>query len=360
MLSPRFIAVIILAIGVSTTQASTAAELPGAEDPALLSAVKTWLDDNDLDSLPVFASLAREGNVAARLLLARIEMTDWAPSDYVRGLSRAERLDLFRAKSEGSKFRSSWLKVEKAAGNWVAAALLESKASGVNIDAIRALYEIGEIEATYHLVVKVAAEGSRQEREGLARMVSPGSELAPYLRAFHQSRETATTGQTALQHMIGTIQGIEPASVDLGTDSQAENAMVYAQFGFRAGSKAIDFSENNRFYDALAAWVLNSPEGKPLANLCHRACPDGGLSACANVALGLVGGYYEAIRFDSPLESIIPQPRFLASARATGMALRRLELARTEGDELPLTKREVREQSICLTELVAPASAQSD
>ncbi|MEP0944302.1 MAG: hypothetical protein ABJH63_08705 [Rhizobiaceae bacterium] len=356
----RFICAVIVVVGVSTSWLSTAAELSGAKEPAFLSAVDTWLDDNDADSLPVLASLARNGNVAARLLLARMEMTDWAPSDYVRGLSRAERLNLFRAESKGSKFRSSWLKVEKSAGNPVAAALLQSAALGVNIDTIRTLYEIGEIEATYHLVVKVAVEGSLQEREELAGIIAANSELAPYLRAFHHSQDTATTGRTALQHMIGMIREVEPASVKLGADSQLENAKVYVEFGFRAGSKAIDFGKDNRFYDALSAWVLNSEEGKPIANLCRRACPGEELTACANIAFGLVGGYYEAIRFDSPLEAIIPQARYLSSIRATGMALRRIALARSEADELPLTKRVVREQSICLAEAVAPAGARSD
>ena len=44
----------------------------------------------------------------------------------------------------------------------MAAALLESAALGVNIDTIRVLYELGEVEATYHLVVMVAVEGTRQ------------------------------------------------------------------------------------------------------------------------------------------------------------------------------------------------------
>ena len=133
-----------------------------------------------------------------------------------------------------------------------------------------------------------------------------------------------------------------------------------SETGFRAGSKAIVFGDDNRFYNALSDWVLNSQEGKPLANLCRRACTEDELSACANMAFGLVGGYYEAIRFDSPLEAIISQPRYLASARAAGMAQRRIALARSEADELPLTKRTVREQSICLAKAVASAGTRSD
>jgi hypothetical protein len=350
----KSILAVVLGAGLFTASPAVAAELPGADSADFVAAVDTWLDDNDADSLPALASLANEGNIAARLFLARIEATDWAPSEYVRDLSRAERNELFRAKRQGSKFHSSWLKIERDAGNAVAGALLESTAPGVNLDAIRTLYQMGEIEATYHLFVKVAAEGSARDREELNRIIDPRSELAPYLRAFLDQQSAATPAQTALQHMIGTVKGVDTSSIDLGNDSQAQDAMIYAEFGFRAGSRAIDFHQDNRFYEAVAEWVMTSAEGTPVANLCRRVCPEHGLSACANLAFGLVGGYYEIIRFDSPLESVIPQPRFVTSARATGLALRKLALARTEGDELPLKNPEVREQSICLTDAVAP------
>jgi hypothetical protein len=137
-------------------QAAQATDLSGIDDPALLAAVEVWLLDNDPDSLPVFASLAGEGNKAARLLLARIEATEQAAGNFVNGLSRKERIDLFRSDSGKGLFRPTWLKSEMKAGNKVAAVLLESSNTTVNVPAIRTLYEIGEEEAAYDLIREVA------------------------------------------------------------------------------------------------------------------------------------------------------------------------------------------------------------
>ena len=143
--------------GVCTAQAG---DLPGGDDPALLAAIDVWLQDNDADSLPAMAALAGDGNTAARLLLARIEATEQAPSIFVSSLSRNERGDLFRSDSGKGLFRPSWLKSEQQAGNQFAAALLDSSALEVNLGAIRTLYELGEDEAAYDLIREVAANGS--------------------------------------------------------------------------------------------------------------------------------------------------------------------------------------------------------
>ena len=86
-----------------------AGEVLDTDDPLLQEAVELWLDDNDAESLPLLAELAQEGNVAARLMLSRIEATDRSHSEFVRELSRHQRLELFRAPGESGKFRSSWL-----------------------------------------------------------------------------------------------------------------------------------------------------------------------------------------------------------------------------------------------------------
>ncbi len=124
-------------VGVLITQGVQANDLSGSDDPALQAAIEVWLEDDDENSLPVIANLAGEGNIAARLLLARIEDTDRAPSDYVSSLSRTERVNLFRSTSGKGVFRPSWLKSEMLAGNKIASAFLKSSALEVNIDAIR-------------------------------------------------------------------------------------------------------------------------------------------------------------------------------------------------------------------------------
>ena len=79
-----FIFTAIFLASVSIAYSSEVDALLGARDPVFLAAVDTWLDDNDADSLPILSSMANGGNVAARLLLSRIETTDRAPGDYVK------------------------------------------------------------------------------------------------------------------------------------------------------------------------------------------------------------------------------------------------------------------------------------
>jgi len=102
------------------------------------------------------------------------------------------------------------LKIESDSGNTIAGPLLEATALGINLAGIQRLYDIGENEATEHLVRKVAVDGSQLERQELARILVPKSELTPYLRAFLHAKEGVTTGQVALQHIIGKIESIEP------------------------------------------------------------------------------------------------------------------------------------------------------
>ena len=96
---------------------------------------------------------------------------------------------------------------------------------------------------------------------------------------------------------------------------------------------------------------MTNPAMGPLADLCTRSCPTEA-AACAFTLLSLTGGYFEAIQLDSPVETVIPQDRFLASPRARVMALRRAALARTETD-MPLgTQAELSEVSACAADLI--------
>ena len=72
------------------------------------------------------------------------------------------------------------------------------------------------------------------------------------------------------------------------------------------------------------------------------------MNACSLPAFGLVGGYYELIRFDSPLENLVSQRRFLASARAQGMIARRIASARSEAAVPVFEDAELAGRSACL------------
>lgn len=327
-------------------------DLKGLEEPALQTAIETWLEDNDEDSLPILAALAAEGNIAARLLLARIEVTDQGPSNFLNGLSRKERVELFRSNSGKGLFRPTWLKSEQKAGNQIAATLLDSTNTVVNLDAIRVLYEIGEPEAAYDLIREAAGNGSQEQKEELTHFLPDKSELMPYLRALQNPVADFTPGHAALQQGIG-------GSELQGSKSDTHAAAYFVEYGYQTGVQNSDFAQSNHYYGDLASWIEAAPVTTPIATLCRRYCRDD-TQACAITAFGLVGGYYKAIKFDSPMQTLIEQSRYVTSDRAVGMVLRRVSFARPAGAsrKLLISDDELRTHSACLAEAVTEVRAQ--
>ena len=340
-------------VAVVITHSAQANDLSGFDDPALLAAIEVWLQDNDTESLPVFASLAGEGNKAARLLLARIEATEQAASNFVSGLSRKERIDLFRSDSGKGLFRPTWLKSEMQAGNKVAAVLLESSLTTVNVPAIRTLYEIGEEEAAYNPIRMVATSGSQDDKKELASFMPPGSELTPYLRAQQKPVKGFTPGHAALQMIIGGSEAVGSPSIFTGSEHDTDAAVDFVEFGYQNGVEASAFDQTNGYYDDMASWIEAESATAPIATLCHRICKNEDVKSCAITVFGIAGGYYKVIKFDSPLQALIEQSRYVTSDRAVGMLLRRISFVKTAAGTPMISDRGLREKSTCLAKAVA-------
>jgi hypothetical protein len=342
---------VFFAIGVFGVLNAQANDLQGLEETALQAAVEIWLQDNDRDSLPTIATLAADGNIAARLFLSRIEVTDQGPSDFVNGLSRKQRVELFRSSSGKGIFRPTWMKSEKEAGNQVASILLDSTNTIVSIDAIRKLYEIGETEAAYDLIREAAGNGSQEQKQELSSFLPEDSELMPYLRALQNPQAAISAGHTALQLAIdgGNLQGPE---ADTGI------AAYFVEYGYQTGVQNSDFNQSNYYYDDLASWIAVAPVTAPIATLCRRVCGEE-IRDCAITTFGLVGGYYKAIKFDSPMQSLIEQSRFVTSDRAVGMVLRRISFARpaSASNKLLISDSQLEAKSACLAGAVAEVRA---
>jgi len=340
-------------VAIFLTPPAKATDLSGIDDPALLAAVEVWLLDNDPDSLQVFAFHAGEGNKAARLLLARIEATEQAASNFVTGLSRKERIDLFRSDSGKGLFRPTWLKSEMKAGNKVAAVLLESSNTTVNVPAIRTLYEIGEEEAAYDLIREVAGVGSQEDKEELVNFLPPGSELTPFLRAQQKPVKGFTNGHAALQMIIGGSEAVGSTSIFTGSEHDTGAAVDFVEFGYQNGVEASAFDQANSYYDDLANWIETASATAPIATLCRAICNNEGARSCAITAFGLAGGYYKVIKFDSPLQALIEQPRYVTSDRAVGMVLRRVSFVKTAAGTPMISTSDLGEKSACLAKVVA-------
>ena len=142
-------------------------------------------------------------------------------------------------------------------------------------------------------------------------------DLRPYLTYLTMKPEPRGDGLAALRH-------IQSQPVDAGSDQTLGMAGLLA-LGLGYG----DLSPDNPWRPAVEDWLMTARSTKPIAQLCRTECTDDA-PACAFAFLALSGGYFEAIRYDSPLETVIPQDQFLDSPRARLMVLRRAALARTE------------------------------
>ena len=339
-------------IAVFMFQDTQANDLTGVEDSAFQATIKVWLQDNDEDSLPLFADLADKGNTAARLLLSRIEVTDQGASDYLVSLSRKERIELFRSNSGKGLFRPTWLKTEMKVGNQFAKALLDSTQTVVDLDAIRKLYELGEPEAAYDLIREVAGNGSKEQKQELINFLPENAELLPYLYSLKDPKPGFTTGHAALHQILGVDELTGPEF-----DTRA--AANFVEYGYQTGVQTSEFNQTNHYFDGIASWIEGTPMTSPIATLCRRHCGEN-TQSCVITTFGLVGGYYKAIKFDSPMQTLIDQSRFVTSNRAVGMVMRRISFARPAGasEKFLISDGELREQSECLAEAVAEVRAQ--
>ncbi|MEM7208037.1 MAG: hypothetical protein AAF434_09450 [Pseudomonadota bacterium] len=324
--------------------------LDGQDNPEFELAVELWLDDNDAESLPLLAALAQGENAAARLLLARIESTDRAFSDFVRDLSRRDRMEIFRAPNQSGVFYPSWLRVESDNGLRLARVLLRSTALGIDLATIQQLIDLGEGEAAEHLIRKVAVDGSAEQRDSLLNALEVTHELYPYLLGFQFSHAGQTTGRTALQNVLSQTD-VDNSVLESNDDTKM--AELFLDMGYQAGDQVVEYTQGAALFEYIAQWLDLSAHAVSIKTICDNACLESERAVCKVTSLGLVGGYYELIRFDSPLESIITQDEFMRSRRARGMTLRKIKTARTEADVPVFTANELMEKSECLADVIA-------
>lgn len=338
----------LLGPGLGSAVAGQMGQIEGESDAAFAGALELWLSDDDEHSLARLAELARDGNRAARLLLARIEFTDRAPSAFVLGLDRKQRDALYRGRREGSRFNPSWIRIEAENGDAFAQTLRQAGALGISFETIRRLYALGEPQAAEHQIRKVAVDGSPEERERLAEFLGPDDELAPYLHGFRFALDGETTGYAALQTIVGQLEELPFNEVTLVDNADSRRAMLFVDIGYQAGRQVADYDLQGGYTEGLVQWLSSAPIARPIARLCDETCTLDDRSICLLTAFGLVGGFYELLRFDSPLERLITQQRFLSSPRATGMVARRIAAARSEAAVPVFAPGELMRRSACL------------
>ena len=174
----------------------------------------------------------------------------------------------------------------------------------------------------------------------------------PYLRALQNPAAGFTPGHVALKM---SIDGNEFN----GPESDTSAAAYFVEYGYQTGVQSTDFDQSNYYYDQLASSIESAPVTAPIATLCARYCA-ADTQACGVIVFGAVGGYYKAIKFDSPMQTLIEQSRYVTSDRAVGMVLRRVSFARAAGagKKFLISDSELQAKSACLGQAVAEVRAQ--
>ncbi len=156
---------------------------------------------------------------------------------------------------------------------------------------------------------------------------------------------------------MGEGEANQPEDILPGSEQDTRAAAIFVEFGYQTGVQSIDFDRTNSYFDDLASWIEATPTTAPITTLCHQYCDNGNIQSCTITAFGIVGGYYKAIKFDSPVQTLIKQSRYTTSDRAVGMVLRRISFAKTSAGNPLISSSDLREKSVCLEKAVAEVRA---
>ena len=327
---PAFLAILFLFFG---------APYAFAEDLNFEEAVQLWLLDDDERSLPALAKLAQNGDAKARILLSRIETQDFGPSAFRRELSVEEQRELFRPEKVG-KFHRNWLWIEADRGHQLAKLLHDAKKPDVQPELIKALIAAGEPEASYHPTRMLALYGAREVKQAYLEEDIILPQLRPYMRYLTGKSEQVGDGIEVLRHITG--QAIETPDAE----DEAMARLLALGEGWWAS-----IADENRHFNAVSNWVLSNPATLPISDICYANCA-GEERKCAMGLFAMTGGYFEAIRLDSPVENYISQVEFLNSDRARGMTLRRAAFQRSETDGPVIEDETLQRYNKCLAGLI--------
>jgi hypothetical protein len=307
-----------LAVGLlcSVSDAVTA-QVPGADDPSFEATLRHWLDDDEATALPALAALARDGNRAAQVLLALIDIAPPYQGPWLVGLPRAERLALMRA--PGGLSGRSWMSVA-AEDTPLARLWADRLAVTTGPETALAFARMGEDRAARETLLALAA---RQFRSFAS--VADDTAYPPELR-FLVWREWAAApgGRARAEAEIATLMPGDPQIV-------------------RFDDRPVTAAERD-------AWLAESRLAAPLRATCAALCPASG-AGCIRAAFVLVGGHRGLATFGTPSATLIPPEVWDTSPRGR-LALLRVAPARHGPADYRLAEA-VAAEDACLAEALA-------
>lgn len=289
MRTARILACLCLLLTASQTGADP---LSGQDDPRFQAALALWLEDDEPTALPELAALAAEGNRAAQVLIARIDVTPQIRGPWLVTRPKAERNALMRA--PGGLSGRSWMIA--AAENEPLAQLWRERDDplATDGDTAMAFAALGEMRASRDALQTLAA---RQYRGFAALADDP--RYPPELR-FLIWREWA--------------------------DDPAGRARIDAEIAaLPPGDPQIQRFDSRPVAPAdLDAWLATAPIAAPLRSFCAATCPETP-DSCARAMLRAVDDPMGLAIRGTPSETLIPPEVWNASARGRASLLRETE-----------------------------------
>lgn len=294
-------AVCVAALMTTLVGIASAQNLKGEDDPAFRSAVDDWLAGRDLPALETFASLARDGNRAAQILLANIAGGGHFHSHITGDLPRADRIALLR--KPGGLSGKSWL-TEAQADEPLAAALLQSGRILEKNAAVATLIRLGE--PVYGLA---AIEVIQNQADADAIMDAIAALEAPLPDDIHLA--------ILWPHYVGErnaprqLRYLRQALLKNGIGFPADRLEI-AQIAHRV-TDLPRLRQSAEFQEEITELGKNVESWAPVRSLCMKNCSDK-IDACTVFGAQMLhlSGFFP---MRSPLESLIPTREYWTSDR---------------------------------------------
>lgn len=282
----------------------------GSDDPRFQSALNTWLDGEDEYALQALASLAREENRAAQILLAQIEGKVWLHEHVTTKLNRKDRIGLLR-NPKGLSGRS-WL-LSAAKDTALAQYLFDAKGPYELTAVGKGLFAQGELGEALSLIGRA--------RDGLGNL-----ELALNDRALPYS--------TGMAHEI--IEGL-PSAVkwrSVAADDPRFEALqkklpdlpavqAVDKILWNSGAFLHEIHPRSEAFLSIGEELVALPDLMPIVEIVARHCPKDAPRAMAALQVAQAGIPLTLSVF-SPVELFLPSELYQYSRRFEADILRRI------------------------------------
>jgi hypothetical protein len=285
VMHPLRLVALVLALLLAAA-AARAEAVPGAAAPAFRTALAAWLADDDEAALPALATLAADGNRAARILLSLVDRMPHAHGRWLAGRTRAERQALMRD-PDGRAWMAQARDVPLAA-LWLA--LWEADTDPAIAFAFA---DLGEARAARLVLLAHAA----RQGSGFAAL----AEDPRYPDELRYLAWAEAPDDPATRAGIAAREAGDPQVARL--DAGAADA------------------------DSLGRWLGDAPLAEPVRAFCEAACGDDP-GACSREAYHGLGSYRGLFALGTPSETLIPPEAWLASVKGQRSVPRRLALLR--------------------------------